>query len=181
MTTDSAWVALLRAINVGKHNRIPMAELRALMADLGFPDAATHLQSGNVLFCSDKPGHELQAAIAGAVNDRYGYDTAVIVRNASDLERIVDNVPFADPHDKSSGVVFMSGAPTEAFDAERFAPDQLAVAGSDIYVDLPSGFGKTKLTVDWIERNCGLLGTRRNWKTVTTLRAQLSELTATIP
>lgn len=153
-----------------------MAELRELMADCGFPNAATHLQSGNVLFGSDKCGHELASLLADAVHDRYGYDITVVMRSAADIARIVANMPFRSADEKSSGVVFMTDTPTHTPDTERFAPDRLVVAGSDIYVDLPTGFGKTKLTVDWIERHTESLGTRRNWKTVLALHDKLSDL-----
>lgn len=172
----TAWVALLRAINVAGKNTIPMADMRALMADLGFADAATHLQSGNVLFESDRPGDELAAAIHDGIADRFGHDVHVIMRSSEDLDYLITSVPWEYPANSSSGIVFLS-APLEAeLDFGRFEPDAAVVDGADIHVDCPTGFGKTKLTVAWIEKQSGLVGTRRNWKTVKALAEKLQAL-----
>ena len=170
MTT---WVALLRAVNVAGKNVIPMAELRALMADLGHADAATHLQSGNVLFASDDDGADLGARISSGIAERFDHDVAVLMRSRDELARLIATTPWAEPADSSSGVVFLSGSIASGLDTDRFAPDRAHVDGPNVHVDCPGGFGTTKLTVAWLERQTGLVGTRRNWKTVQALHDKL--------
>lgn len=168
---ETVWVALLRAVNVGGRNRIAMAELRDLMADLGFGDTVTHLQSGNVLFAAPSAAgaDALGAQISGGITDRFGHELHVIMRTADQLASIVANVPWEEPANSSSGVVFMSEPMDGELDMDRFAPDQGVVIGADVHVDCPTGFAKTKLTVAWIEKETGLAGTRRNWNTVKVL------------
>lgn len=169
----TARLILLRAVNVAGKNVIPMAEMRSLMADLGYPDAATYLQSGNVLVSSDADGAELAAAIHDGIADRFGHDVSVLTRTRDDLGYLITSVPWEYPANSSSGVVFMSDAVDPELDMRRFEPDHAIIDGSDIHVDCPTGFGKTKLTVAWIEKQTGLVGTRRNWKSVKALHERL--------
>lgn len=174
----TAWVALLRAVNVSGKNVIPMADMRGLMTDLGIEGAVTHLASGNAMFESDADAGELIALVHGGIADRFGYDVTVIMRSIDQLAALIDSVPWEYPANSSSGVVFLDGAIAETLDFERFEPDLAVVAadGTDVYVDCPTGFGKTKLTVAWIEKQTGLAGTRRNWKTVRALHEKLEAL-----
>lgn len=172
----TAWVALLRAINVSGKNVIPMADMRELMATLGFENVVTHLASGNVLLRSDQSADELATVIHDGIEDRFGYDVHVLARSQDDLATLIANVPWEYPANSSSGVVFLSGPMSEPLDFARFDPDQAVMADIDMYVDCPTGFGKTKMTVAWIEKQTGLAGTRRNWKTVRALHDKLGEL-----
>src|ERR1700689_4852379 len=92
----TAQIALLRGINVGAHNRIPMADLRGLLAELGYPDARTLVQSGNIVLSTepapDKLATELERAIAG----RFGIQTPVIVRTRDELAAVVELDPLGD-------------------------------------------------------------------------------------
>ena len=169
----TAWLVLLRAVNVAGKNVIPMAEMRALMADLGHPDAATCLQSGNVLLASDADGADLEATITAGITERFGHDVSVLTRTRDDLDYLITSVPWEYPANSSSGIVFMSGPVDPDLDFRRFDPDQAIIDGSDIHVDCPTGFGKTKLTVAWIEKQTDLVGTRRNWKSVKALHERL--------
>ena len=171
--TTRAQLVLLRAVNVAGNNVIPMVEMRALMADLGYPDAATYLQSGNVLVSSDAPGDELAASVRDGIADRFGHDVSVLTRTRDDLAYLITSVPWQYPANSSSGIVFMSGPVDPGLDTTVFAPDEAVIDGSDIHVDCPTGFGKTKLTVAWIEKQPGLVGTRRNWKSVKALHERL--------
>lgn len=168
-----AQLVLLRAVNVAGKNVIPMAEMRELMADLGYPDAATYLQSGNVLVSSDTSGPDLAELVRNGIADRFGHDVSVLTRTREDLAYLITSVPWEYPANSSSGIVFMSGAVDPDLDMSRFDPDQAVIDGSDMHVDCPTGFGKTKLTVAWIEKQTGLVGTRRNWKSVKALHERL--------
>ncbi len=163
MTTYSV---LLRAINVGGHNKIPMADLRDLLNELGFGDVATNIQSGNIACSSRKKPAAIAATIKSAIAERFGHDIVVIVRSADELAQIVAEFPFGDANPKSSGVMFLSGIANGSIDATAFAPDKCRVAGDNVFISCPNGFGRTKLTGAWIEKQTALSGTMRNFATV---------------
>jgi len=172
----NTWLVLLRAVNVGGNNRVPMGDMRNLMADRGFEQVSTHLQSGNVLCRSDRGADDIATTVRAGIADRFGHDIDVMVRSQAEVAAIVQAMPFEFPANSSSGVVFMSGTFDGELDIERFHPDVCVIAGPDIYVDLPTGFGKTKLTAGWLEKQTDLRGTRRNWKTVKALDEKLTLL-----
>jgi uncharacterized protein (DUF1697 family) len=171
------FVGLLRSINVGGRNRVPMTDLRALVTSLGFDDVATYLQSGNVVFT----GSGSTTAVAGAIEDRIGselrLEVPVIVRSKRQLEAIVQGSPYADldVDPKTRHVTFLATRPQpravkelEAL-ADRFGTDQLVVTGSDVFLYCPGGYGQTKLNNTYLERRLGVTATTRNWRTVTAL------------
>ncbi len=172
MTT---YVALLRAINVGGRNKMPMAELRDLLGELKFTNVATYIQSGNVVCSSTKEPASVAASIKTGIADRFGHDIAVLVRTAAEIERIVADFPYIDADPKSSGVVFLADTYDDKLDARAFAPDECAVAGANVHVNCPTRFADTKLTAAWIEKQTGLVGTRRNWATVLKLHQMVAE------
>ncbi len=111
------YVALLRGINVGGKNPVPMAELRSAVSDAGFEDVATYIQSGNVLFSSDRPRSELEGAIEAAVEQSFGVPIMVVVRSARQLGSIVSDAPpgfGARPDDYYSDAVFLKSPLTPA-------------------------------------------------------------------
>jgi uncharacterized protein (DUF1697 family) len=166
--------ALLRGINVGGANKIAMAELRALVAELGFLDVATHLQSGNVVFRA--PGAEpaqAAAAIEAAIAQRLGLQIPVLARTGEQLERIVSAHPLAEVASNPSRmlVVFLSGPVERTLIAqvqeEQFSPDRFVSAEQEIYVWAPNGVSETKLTYAFWEKQLGgVTATARNWNTV---------------
>ncbi|MFZ2051608.1 MAG: DUF1697 domain-containing protein [Solirubrobacteraceae bacterium] len=166
--------ALLRGINVGGRNKIPMAELRGLVAELGFLDIATHLQSGNVVFRA--PGTEPEqaaAAIEAAIARRLGLNIAVLARTGTELERIVSAHPLAEVASNPSRmlVVFLSEPVERTLVAqvqeEQFSPDRFVAAEQEIYVWAPNGVSETKLTYAFWEKQLGgATATARNWNTV---------------
>ncbi len=166
-------VALLRAINVGGRNKIPMADLRELLAELEFANIATYIQSGNVVCSSDKEPGVAAMEIKRGILERFGYDIGVMVRTADEFEATVDGFPYPDADPKSSGVVFFDGDMKGDLDATKFSPDECEVVGSHVYVNCPTRFANTKLTVAWMEKQTGLSGTRRNWATVLRLQAMI--------
>ena len=168
MTT---FVALLRGINVGGRNKIPMAELRQLLAELGFTNVATYIQSGNIICSSRKKSAGVASSIAQGIRERFGHDIAVMVRTIDELDQIIAGWPYADADPKASGVVFLDDPFDGGLDASAFAPDECLVAGAEVYVNCPTRFADTKLTAAWIEKQTDRAGTRRNWTTVLKLQA----------
>ena len=162
-------VALLRAINVGGHNLIPMAELAELLNSLGFAHVSSYLQSGNVVCTSDQAAPAVALSIREAVAEHFGHDIAVMVRSREQMERVVANFPYAGHDPKQTGVVFLGARFNGELETEALAPDECIAAGSHVYVHCPTSFAKTKLTNAWVEKQTGLAGTRRNWTTVVKL------------
>lgn len=172
MTT---WVALLRGINVGGRRRLPMADLRAALEQTGLREVRTYIQSGNVVFETDSPDADesaLAGAIAAAIDAASGLDVPVIVRTLDDIERVANAHPDADGDVAPAWLhVFLFDRPAVAGDApdpDRFLPDRWELDRREMYVTYPSGAGRSKLTIDVVERALGVVATARN---VTTLRA----------
>jgi uncharacterized protein (DUF1697 family) len=164
-------IALLRGINLGARNKVSMPDLRELFAGLGAEDVTTYVQSGNVVFM----GALEASAIEARIKRDLGLDIAVLVRSAAELERIVARNPFAKKasEPKQLHVTFLAESPAAArvkeLDPDRSPGDEFAVAGREVYLHTPNGYGVSKLSNAWFEKQLGLVGTSRNWNTVTAL------------
>ena len=174
------YAAFLRGINVGGRNKVPMAELRALLSELGYADLATHLQSGNAVFSSRASAGDLEQEIAEAVAGKFGVSCAVMVRNGRELATAVIGSPLgAEPENPSRYfVAFLSEPPApsalEALDGVSLEPDALWVRGREAYLWCPAGAAETKLTNAALEKRLGVPATARNWNTVTRLASMTS-------
>lgn len=166
-------VALLRGINVGGKNLLPMRSLAALFAEVGCNDVRTYIQSGNVVFrAKDATVRKLPGVVGRAIEERFGLRVPVVVRSAADLARVQRANPFlakgADPAELH--VVFLAEAPAAAavaaLDGKRSPPDELVVLGREIYLRLPNGVARTKLTNDYFDSKLATTSTMRNWRTV---------------
>ena len=165
------YAAMLRGINLGSRNRVAMPALRELFEALGHKDVETYVQSGNVAFsASSKPD---PAALAKRIAEDLGVESPVIVRSGSELAKLVRNNPFTGEA-AAFHVTLLDAKPkaadVKAIDAERFAPDEFAVVGKDVYLRCPKGYGVSKLSNAFWEKRLGRVATTRNWKTVTALR-----------
>lgn len=172
----TSYVALLRGINVGGHNKVPMASLRELIAGIGGTSVRTLLQSGNAVFThtAEDPlalAGELERALAGEL----GVTVSCLVRTGADLRRVVEGNPF--PMDGADGarflVVFLSGPPPRdrlaALDPAAYAPDAFETGERELYVNLPGGIRDSKLAAILTGKRLGVTVTARNWNTVTKL------------
>ena len=169
----STYVAVLRGINVGGKGMVPMAGLKAALADLGFEDVVTYIQSGNVVFRARKGGErELAARIEQRVAEEFGVRSSVLIRTPAELAAVAAGNPFLPERDDPAKlhVVFLSGVPAQGRVAEldpgRSPPDEFRVLGREIYLHLPNGAGRSQLTLDYFERRLGVDATQRNWKTL---------------
>jgi uncharacterized protein (DUF1697 family) len=171
----NTFVALLRGINVGGRNRLPMGELRAALSTLGLEDVSTYLQSGNVVFRSPGEGKQLAAGIEQRIAEVFGLKIAVLLRTPAELRKIAAGNPFLqDEADLAKlHVVFLDGTPTAAvaakLDPDRSPPDRFSLRDRELYLHLPNGAGRSKLTIDYFERLLEVKATARNWKTLTKL------------
>jgi uncharacterized protein (DUF1697 family) len=175
------YVALIRGINVGGHRRVSMGDLRELTESLGHESVSTYVQSGNVLFESGaRSERKLEQGFEQAIATELGHDVRVMVRSAGHLGRIVDQNPFAGrkPEPKQLHVVFLAekaaASKLRSIDMAAYAPDEMSASGRDLYVYLPNGAGRANLTNAILEKQLGVPGTMRNWRTVTTLADMLA-------
>ena len=171
MSARRTFVALLRGINVGGRNSVPMAGLRSVLEDMGLDEVTTYIQSGNVVFRSQAPLKSLPAKMEDAIADAFGVRPAVLLRTPAELAKVVDSNPFADT--AKVHVVFLDRKPAAKdaarLDPDRSPPDAFELVGRALYLHLGNGAGRTKLTGDYLERTLGVRGTQRNWNTVVKL------------
>jgi uncharacterized protein (DUF1697 family) len=175
----AVYVALLRGINVGRHRRISMADVKDVFAAAGAEEAMTYLQSGNVVFETPASAAKLAPMLEKELKRCLGYDISVVVRTGTQLAQLVAKNPFPNESDaKKLHVAFLDSTPRRGrarpLDPERVAPDEFRVAGRHVYLHYPSGYGRSKLTNDYLEKQLGVGSTMRNWRTVTAL-AELAD------
>lgn len=172
------YVALLRGINVGGKNKLPMKELAALFIAAGCKNVETYIQSGNVVF--DAPAavvKRLPGAVGEAIQQEFGYQVPLIVRSGTELAKVVAANPFLAQGalDKELHVYFLADKPAVAeLDAKRSPPDEFDLLGREIYLRLPNGMGRTKLTNAYFDSKLKTVCTARNWATVLHLAAMTS-------
>jgi uncharacterized protein (DUF1697 family) len=175
---EHGWVALLRAVNVGGRNVVPMAGLRRALEEAGCTGVTTYIQSGNVVFRRKASDREaLARELEALVQETFGVASVVVLRTFAELRKVATAEPFGAGNENTH-VVFLVRKPApqgvRALAALDVEPERAKVVGSDVYVDYPNGLGRAKLTGSLLERQIGVPGTARNWKTVTRL-AELTE------
>jgi uncharacterized protein (DUF1697 family) len=172
-------VALLRAINVGGHKPVPMAELREFMGKAGFPHAQSLLQTGNLIFRAEgRTGTQLERLLETEAEKRLDLRTDFFVRTAGEWDRVVAHNPFPLEADRDPGhlvVMILKELPgaesVGALQAAIVGPEILRAQDRQIYIVYPDGIGRSRLTSALIERKLGTRGTARNWNTVLKLQA----------
>jgi uncharacterized protein (DUF1697 family) len=176
MTT---YIALLRAINVSGHRKIPMAELRTSCAALGWQDVRTYLQSGNVVFRTRATSAaDLAARLGRRIARDFSHDVDVQIMSDKQWQRIVDTNPLWPPaggDDRHYHATFLA----RPVSAKRFAGiplprqagEQAALVGQVVFLHCPLGYGNTKLSNAFFEKALAVPATTRNWRTVLALRA----------
>jgi uncharacterized protein (DUF1697 family) len=172
-------VALLRGINVGAHNRIAMAELRELLSSLGYGDARTLLQSGNVVLSADARPDDLARELEREISSRFGVKTPVVVRTRKEIAAVVALDPLREvvDRDKLYQVSFLSAKPDaktmREIAAVDVAPERFVHVGREIYAWHPNGIQRSPLAKLLSDKRLGVTATARNWNTV----GKLHELT----
>jgi uncharacterized protein (DUF1697 family) len=165
-------VALLRGINVGGKNILPMKDLVAIFVAAGCTNVQTYIQSGNVIFtASASVSARLPAILTARINKRFGYQVPVILRSANQLGKIIRNNPFlkAGAPENTLHVMFLAGLPAPqrvaSLDPQRCPGDSFHLSGQEVFLHLPNGAGKSKLTNAWFDSRLATIGTTRNWRT----------------
>jgi uncharacterized protein (DUF1697 family) len=165
--TRATHLALLRGINVGGKNKLPMATLVDMFIEAGCKDVRTYIQSGNVVFSVSKAvSASIPDRITARIAERHGFRVPVILRTTEQLRDVICHNLFleAGAAQEALYVMFLADAPdallVEKLDRDRSPPDAFHVRGQEVYLHLPGGVANSKLTTT---------GTSRNWRTVTTL------------
>jgi uncharacterized protein (DUF1697 family) len=167
------YVAMLRGINVGGHNKVPMKDLAVMFADAGCDRVQTYIQSGNVIF-------QAAAATAGKVHDavgalmrkKLGLEVPIVLRSAEEMVAVAGENPFllAGAPEDEVHVSFLAAVPekgrVDLLEADRSPPDEFRVIGREIYLRLPNTVAKTKLTNAYFDSKLKTVSTQRNWRTV---------------
>jgi len=153
-----------------------MKDLTEMFADAGCGGVAAYIQSGNVIF-TVAPGlaSRIAALITVQIKKRFGYEVPVVLRTADETKKIISTNPFlkAGVAETELHVMFLADAPDAArvrtLDPDRSPPDTYQVRGKEIYLRLPNGMGRSKLSNQYFDSKLATVSTARNWRTVTTL------------
>lgn len=167
------FVAFLRGINVGGKHIVPMKTLAEMFTAAGCEQVRTFIQSGNVVFAATPVvAAKVPAVIGNQIRKQLGHEAPVVLRSGEQFERVIAENPFAKRKDFEnwSHVLFcadkLSPTAVKLLDASRSPGDELACGVQEIYVWLPNGAGKSKLTNAYFDRTLGTICTQRNWRTV---------------
>ncbi|HYJ83981.1 MAG TPA: DUF1697 domain-containing protein [Allosphingosinicella sp.] len=169
-------IALLRAVNVGGR-KLPMAELRALCAELGWEEVETYIQSGNLVFTASGKADSLEEKLEKAIKARFGFHSDVIVRSAASWSKLLEANPFGEASEAELNRVLVglakgklaSGA-AGAIAERASAGERVEESGGALWFHYPAGVGRSKITPSAIDRAAGSPVTARNWRTMLRLQ-----------
>ena len=165
----TAFVALLRAVNVGGTGKLPMRDLSALCSAQGFEKVRTYIQSGNVVFHSPLPERTVAARLESALRDHMEKPVGVLIRSASELKSVIDANPFPTANPSRVGVLFLPKPPPGDALGGLACPanEEVSAIGREVFVHYPDGMGRSKLKFPPLLTS----GTMRNINTVRALAA----------
>lgn len=165
---------------MGGKNKLPMRDLAAIFEEAGCANVRTFIQSGNVVFeVSPNVSRKLAPAIERKIEERFGYRTPVILRTTQELRAVIAGNPFmaGAATEDALYVMFLADVPdavrVAALDPARSPGDRFAVHRREVYLHLPNGAGRTKLTNTWFDSKLDTISTMRNWRTVRQLLAMM--------
>ncbi len=175
-----SFAALLRGVNVGGKNRLPMKDLAEMFVAAGCTDVRTLIQSGNVVFrTSPKQALKVPDLVGTQITSRFGFRSPVVLRTEEQLEMVLSNNPFLAKGSAEDWlfVMFLADLPSAGavagLDPDRSPGDSYIVQGRDIYLCLPNGSADSKLTNAYFDSKLSTVCTGRNWRTVTKLREMM--------
>lgn len=172
--TETVFIVLFRGINVGGNKVAKMETLRSVLAKAGFGNAASYIQSGNVVLTSDKTAQEVATIVEKVFADTFGFSSRVTVRTAGAWQKLIANNPFPQGADdpKRLHAVLIDGAPPPdaavRLQEKAAATERFAISEDVLYLFTPDGFGISKLAAS-LDKVLKVPLTARNWRTVLTL------------
>ena len=166
------YISILRGINVSGQKKIVMADLKKLYESIGFKNVVTYIQSGNVIFEANEKDSEIELAskIEEAILQQYSFEVPVIVFKNSELKRWIDSNPFMkeDSIEERLYFTFLDKIPDSALVQQiqgDYSPEKFEIIDKVVYFYCPIGYGKTKLSNTFFEKNLKVKATTRNFKT----------------
>lgn len=170
------FISFLRGINMTGHNSIKMADLAKLYTSLGFKNVETFIQSGNVIIDADMSELEISLKIEAEILRKFNYNVPVMVRTVQEIKDLYSTNPFLNEENFNPArmaVIFLLKETTaeqiqKVIDIE-YPPDRFEISGKEIYIYCPNGFGRSKIYTNFFEKKMGVVGTGRNWKTITAI------------
>ncbi len=180
-SVNNIWVALLRGINVGGKHILPMKQLVEMFTDAKCVNVRSYIQSGNVVFAAPpKVAKGLPDLLGRKIEDRFGFSAPIVLRNREEMQKVLRNNPFlkAGMPEITRHVYFLADQPSAAaiksLDPDRSPGDRFKVVGREIYLHLPNGMGRSKLSSAYFDSKLLTVATARNWATVLKLLEMMS-------
>jgi uncharacterized protein (DUF1697 family) len=178
----NTYIALLRGINVGGNNKLPMRDLVTILEGLGLQNVKTYIQSGNVVFQSEQTDQaQLSQAITNAIRQRYGFGPYVLILDLKSYGDALAANPFpeGEAEPKSLHLFFMDASPqtvdVAALDRVKAPNERYALLDRIFYLHAPDGIGRSKLA-ETLGKGWGVNITARNWRTVSEVMAMASAM-----
>ncbi len=170
---EETYIGLLRGVNVGGNNKLPMKALAALCEEHGCKAVQTYIQSGNIVFrASAKIAGGFAEALKAKIKEAFGFQTTVIVRSAGELKAAADNNPFLTPNVETRflHMMFLADEPNLT-DVVKLNPvcegeEAFSLRGKEIFLYLPNGVGRSKMASYGFDKVLKTVGSTRNWQTV---------------
>jgi uncharacterized protein (DUF1697 family) len=169
----SVYIALLRGVNVGGHNKIAMADLKTLFSELGFQEVITYIQSGNVVFKSDlKDPLLIENTLKQKIREKFSLNVEVIVKSREDLSKIIKVSSFNQNNlvgGEKIYLTFFAKKPSadlvEKLRKVEGKGDEILVKENAAYVLCRKGYSETVFNNNFVEKMLGVLATSRNLQT----------------
>lgn len=178
----NTYIGFLRGINVGGNNKLPMKELMTILEGLGLQKVKTYIQSGNVVFQSERADRvALSQAITAAIKERYGFAPAILLLNADELKAAMAANPFPEGEDahKTLHLLFLGDTPSnpnlEKLEQLKTESERFRLIDKVFYLHAPDGIGRSKLAANF-DKGWNVTVTARNWRTVATLMEMAAEM-----
>jgi len=173
----TVYISILRGVNISGHNLMKMDALRKLYENLGFNGVTTYIQSGNVIFTSnDVELPALEQKISQQIEKEFGFRVSMVILTVDKLKGIIENNPFLKDSSKDQSflhVTFLSSRPDyydqKIIEDKKQDGEEIIFSDNAVYLYFPNGYGKTKLTNNFLEAKLKTGATTRNWKTVNEL------------
>ncbi|WP_420401011.1 DUF1697 domain-containing protein [Flagellimonas sp.] len=165
------FIVLLRGINVGGQKKIKMADLKQCLAQAGFQDVETYIQSGNLSCRKDGfTAKDVEIEVHKAILKHFGFDVPTLALTKEELKLIIDQNPFADEEEKSLYFVLLKSEPekdlVDGFNLLHFENEAFHVKHNCVYLCCRAGYGKAKLSNNLVENKLKVQATARNFRTM---------------
>jgi uncharacterized protein (DUF1697 family) len=176
------YICLLRGVNVGGNNRLPMKELRSLLESIGLENVRTYIQSGNIVFRSEEEEvSRLSASISAAIKDSFGFEPLALVLSGEEFDEAITANPYpeAESEPKTLHLYFLASAPANpdlaALEALKQENERFLLTDRVFYLHAPDGIGRSKLATK-VEKSLAEPVSARNWRSVTQIKNLSQEI-----